>query len=266
MLPVADSLDSLQQAELLWSAAIVITDVGDDTAAPPARQRLTLASAAIEDTDPYLHALSELAIAGLSAIEGDVDRALDAARTSTDQLLTTDEPFWTALGMLQVGFLEIIVGRLDDALDHLLEVRRRAAQFDTTWLSAWTGAALGNLAILQARPDDAADLLDEALRWSVTAHTPRTITLCVAAYSRLALALGEPELAALLAGAADGLRRRAGLRPWPSLRQGEMELLGTIRRALDPNRFDEAFATGAGLRIKEAVYEIQRWRGIAIDA
>jgi ATP/maltotriose-dependent transcriptional regulator MalT len=177
-----------------------------------------------------------------------------------------DEPFWTALGMLQVGFLEIIVGRLDDARDHLLEVRQRAAQFDSTWLSAWTGAALGNLAIMQGRPDEAAELLDESLRWSVAAHTPRTITLCVAAYSRLALALGEPERAALFAGAADGLRRRAGLRPWPRLRQGDLELMGTIRRALDAGQFDEAFATGTGLRQHEAVSAIQRWRGIAVDA
>ncbi len=265
MLSVADSLDARPRAELLWSAATVITDVGDDTAAPAVRQRLTLASAAIKDTDPNLFALSQMTIAGLSAIEGDVDRALDAAWESTNQLRTLDEPFWTVVGMLQVGFLEIIVGRLDDALDHLLDVRQRAAQFDSTWLSAWTGAALGNLAIVQARPDDAAEFLDEALRWSVTARTPRTITLCVAAYSRLALAFGEPERAALLAGAADGLRRRAGLRPWPSLRQGEMELLGAIRRALDPGRFDEAFATGIGLRLKEAVSTIQQWRGIAID-
>jgi hypothetical protein len=169
-------------------------------------------------------------MAGLSAIEGDVNHALDAAR------------------------------------DHLLDARKRAARFDSTWLSAWNGGALGNLAILQARPDQAAESLDEALRWSVTAHTRRTITLCVAAYSRLALALGDPERAALLAGAAEGLRRRAGLRPWPSLRQGELELLGTIRHELDAARFDDVFTAGTRLRQQEAVSMIQRWRGIAMDA
>jgi predicted ATPase len=266
MLPIADSLDPLVRVELLCSAAIVITDVGDDTAAPAAHQRLAPAWEAIKDTDPFLYALSGFTLAGLSAIEGDVDHAVETARAAMDQLREMDEPFWTALGMLQVGFLEIIVGRLDDARDHLLEVRQRAAQFDSTWLSAWTGAALGNLAIMQGRPDEAAELLDESLRWSVAAHTPRTITLCVAAYSRLALALGEPERAALLAGAADGLRQRAGLRPWPRLRQGDLELMGTIRRALDAGRFDEAFATGTGLRQHEAVSAIQRWRGIAMDA
>jgi hypothetical protein len=266
MLPIADSMDPLVRVELLWSAAIVITDVGDDTAAPAARQRLAPAWEAMKDMDPFLYALSALTMAGLSAIEGDLNGALDAARVSTDQLRTMDEPFWTALGMLQVGFLEIVMGRFDDALDHLLEVRQRAARFDSTWLGAWTGGALGNLAIIQGRLDEAVELLDESLRWSVAARTPRTITLCVAAYSRLALALGEPEQAALLAGAADGLRRRAGLRPWPSLRQGELEQMGTIRRALDAGRFDEAFTTGTGLRQQEAVSAIQQWRGIAMDA
>jgi predicted ATPase len=40
VLPIADSLEPLPRVELLWSAAIVITDVGDDAATPPARQRL----------------------------------------------------------------------------------------------------------------------------------------------------------------------------------------------------------------------------------
>src|SRR6185437_8197872 len=100
----------------------------DDAAAPDARERLTPASEAINDTDPFLYALSRQTTAGLSAIEGDLDRALSDARASTDQLRTMDEPFWTAVALLQVGFLEIIVGRRDDALEHLLEVRQRAAQ------------------------------------------------------------------------------------------------------------------------------------------
>ncbi|HEV7362688.1 MAG TPA: DUF4062 domain-containing protein, partial [Mycobacterium sp.] len=66
MLPIADSLDPFVRVELLWSAAIVITDVGDDTAAPAARQRLTPAWEAIKETDPFLYALSGLTLAGLS--------------------------------------------------------------------------------------------------------------------------------------------------------------------------------------------------------
>jgi hypothetical protein len=45
------------------------------------------------------------------------------------------------------------------------------------------------------------------------------VTLILAAFAQLALTEGDPERAALLAGAAEGLQRRAGLRTWPMLRQ-----------------------------------------------
>ncbi|MGH3186501.1 MAG: hypothetical protein ACRDPY_20020 [Streptosporangiaceae bacterium] len=44
------------------------------------------------------------------------------------------------------------------------------------------------------------------------------LALTLAAYARLELAEGDPERAARLAGAAQGLRQRVGLRAWPMLR------------------------------------------------
>jgi hypothetical protein len=73
------------------------------------------------------------------------------------------------------------------------------------------------------------------------------------AVARLALADGDPGRAALLAAAAEGLRRRAGLRVWPVLRRGEAELVAQIRGALRASAFDEKYATGARLSRREAV-------------
>jgi hypothetical protein len=64
---------------------------------------------------------------------------------------------------------------------------------------------------------------------------------------------GDPERAALVAGATEGLRRRAALGAWPLLRHSEAELLAQIRGALGADRFDEAFAAGSRLTSKEAV-------------
>jgi hypothetical protein len=64
---------------------------------------------------------------------------------------------------------------------------------------------------------------------------------------------GDPERAALLAGAAEGLRRRVGLRAWPLQRQGEAELVAQIRKALGADRFDPVFAAGERLTRREAV-------------
>jgi hypothetical protein len=56
-----------------------------------------------------------------------------------------------------------------------------------------------------------------------------------------------------LAGAAEGLRRRAGVRAWAIQRQGEAELVAQARQALGAGRFDQVFAAGARLTQRAAV-------------
>jgi hypothetical protein len=86
----------------------------------------------------------------------------------------------------------------------------------------------------------------------------RNVALCLVAFARLALGEGDPGRAALAAGAADGLRRRAGLRAWPVLRRGEAELTAQIRQALGAERFDQVFASAAGLSQREAAAAVRR--------
>jgi hypothetical protein len=87
------------------------------------------------------------------------------------------------------------------------------------------------------------------------------VSLCLVAFARLALAAGDPERAALLAGAVEGLRRRAGLGAWPMLRRGEADLAAQICRALGEDRFDQVYATGARLSQREAVAAARDRRG-----
>ena len=87
------------------------------------------------------------------------------------------------------------------------------------------------------------------------------MTLCLAAFARWALVAGDPERAALVAGAAEGLRRRAGLRAWPMLRQGEAELVAQVRQALGADRFDQVSAAGARLTQRDAVAAARDRRG-----
>ena len=71
--------------------------------------------------------------------------------------------------------------------------------------------------------------------------------------AQLASAEGDPERAALLEGAAEGVRRRAGLRAWPALRQSEDEMVAQVRQKLGAEQFDQAFFAGSGLSQREAV-------------
>ena len=71
---------------------------------------------------------------------------------------------------------------------------------------------------MQGRLDEARALLDEGLRLSLDARRTQSVTLCLTAFARLAFVEVDAERAAAAMGAADGLRQRASLRVWPSLR------------------------------------------------
>jgi hypothetical protein len=197
--------------------------------------------------------LCHLALAWTSTIAGDLDGGLREASASQDELRGQDAPFWAASAGISLGSLETAVGRHDDALGHLTEVRDLAERSDNAWLAAMSQVFLATLALVRRRPEEARALLDEALGPSLAAHSTRSVTLCLAAFARWALVAGDPERAALVAGAADGLRRRAGLRAWPILRPEEAEVAAQVRQALGAGRFGQVFAAGARLTQREAV-------------
>ena len=168
---------------------------------------------------------------------------------------------WTASAGLTVGSVETTFGRYDDAQGHLTEVRKLAERFDNPWIAAMSRVGLGTLALVRGRVEEARVLLDEALSLSLAAHSTRSVTLCLAAFARWALVAGDPERAALVAGAAEGLRRRAGLGTWPILRQGEADLVAQVRQTLGAGHFDQVFATGPRLTQREAVAAVEDQRG-----
>jgi len=245
--PAAASLDHQARAELLWAAVATANEVYDDTAALAASRRLAPLLGGIED--PYLQAICQLVIGWASPITGDFEGALQQMLGSLAALRAQDEPYWTAVAAVSAAYLEITAGHLDDALRHGQEGRDLAERLGYNWLAAWSRVQLGTLNVVQGRLDQARELLDEALDFSLALNVP----LALIAYARLALAAGDPERAAMLAGAADGLRRRAGLGAWPMLRQTEAALLEQIRQALSMGRFEQVYEAGTRLSQREAV-------------
>ena len=114
--------------------------------------------------------------------------------------------------------------------------------------------------------DEARPLLEEALDRSLAARSTSFVTLCLAGYAQLAFADGDPGRAALLEGAAEGLRRRVGLSAWPHLRKLEAELVAHVRQRLGAARFDQAFSAGSGLLLAlpalEATGLLEAARGV----
>jgi predicted ATPase len=255
LLPTADALDAQARTELAWTAAAIANEVGDDPAALAAGERLAPLLDGIND--PFLRAVSRLAMAWIAPIVNDFDHALREASVSLEQLRDQDEPFWTALAEFTLGFLEAAVGHYDDAIGHLTVGRDLGEQLDNAWIAAGPRVQLGTVAVAQGQLEDARALLEEGLNFSLEARGTHGVTLCLAAFAGLALVEGDPERAALLAGAAEGLRRRAGRRTWPSLRRGEAEVVAQVRGALGPSRFEEVFAAGSRLNFREAVAAVR---------
>ena len=124
-----------------------------------------------------------------------------------------DEPFFTAMTAF-AGSLETGLGRYDSALQHLREARDLAGRCGGDWLTAGSRVQLAIVHVLSGRLSETRPLLNEALDQSLAARSTPFVILCLAGYAWLAFAEGDPERAALLEGAAQGLRpagRPAGL-------------------------------------------------------
>jgi hypothetical protein len=98
------------------------------------------------------------------------------------------------------------------------------------------------------------------LTLSLAAQNTHLLTLCLDSFARLAFAAGGAEPAARLAGAAEGLRRRSGIRTWPIVRYLEAEVAEAGREALGAEHFDQAFAAGLPLTQRQAVTEARALR------
>ncbi|MEV4539187.1 DUF4062 domain-containing protein [Asanoa sp. NPDC049518] len=251
LLPTADSLDPQARAELLWTATVTAREIGDDQAALAHRARLVPLLPQIED--PYLHAATLLSMAWTSTMMGDIEGALREALAALEEFQPQDEPLGTASSALTAGSLETSTGRQEEALSHLRDAYDWAMRLDNAWLAATAQVLLAGLALVRGEKLNARMLLDDGLELSLAAYSTQLVTLCLATFAQLVFAEGNPERAALLSGAADGLRRRAGLRVYPSLRQREAVLTGRLREVLGDVVFDAAFAKGGRLTRPDAV-------------
>ena len=249
--PAAESFPPHARAELFSLELFTSNELGDYAAAQAAAARLSPLLAEIDD--PHLEAVSRLGIAWTLPVGGDYDGALRGALNALELLRDQDEPWWTLVAGLTVGGLEIAIGRYEDAQGHLRDARELADRCDYRWPAAWSRAELATLALLDDRPDEARSLLDEALELSRGTRSVRNLSLILSGFAQLALASGDAERAARLAGAADGLRRRLGVRSWPMLRQREDDLVHAVREALGTDRFEATFAAGSQLSRRDAI-------------
>ena len=244
LMPGVESLDAHSRTELFWGAAVVALEASDGAGAHAAGERLEPLLEEIDD--PYLEAVSRLVLSWNAAIADDFQRGVREAAASLEVLRRLDEPLWIPVALITLGSLEMAVGRYDDAARHLAEGRDESERLANAWLAISSRVQLGILAVTRARFDDAWAVLTDALDISLETQSTPSLALCLAAFARLAFLEGDAERAALLAGATEGLRRRAGIRVWGSARQEAEQVIQT-RETLGADRFEEVFAAGSRL-------------------
>ena len=247
----ADALEDRAQAEVLLVSAATAVEVGDDDSARAAVEGIERLKGRIDD--PYLDSASQLAVSWILPIGDDFDGALRAASTALDGFRKQNEPFmgWAAL---TVGLLEMTLGQHDAAREHLTEANELGSQFGNKWLESGALIQLASLAVRAGQLEQARAQLVESVDASEdTELSTQTVTFSLVAYAQLALAERDVRRAATALGAADGLRQRAGLRAWPSMRRGEAELATRVAQEIDSDVFKDAFAAGSELNQPEAV-------------
>jgi predicted ATPase len=258
----ADELEDRARAEVLLIAAVTAVEVGDDDAAQAALEGIERLEGRIDD--PYLESAAQLAVSWTLPIVDDLDGALQAASTALDGFRRQDEPFrgWAAL---TVGLLEMTLGRHDAAHEYLTEADELGGQLGNTWLESAARSQLASLAVRAGRLEEARARLVESVEAGEDAElSTQTVAFSLVAAAQLALAEGDARRAATALGAADGLRQRAGLRAWPSMRPGEAELATRVMQELDPEVFKDAYAVGSEANQREAVALVRGDRMIEV--
>ena len=252
----AHDLDDRGRAELLFTSAVTAVEVGDDDTALAAVDGLQRLAGRIDD--PYLESAAQLAISWILPIVDDFDGALRAASTALEGFRHQNEPFM-AFAALTVGQVAMALGRDEEARTHLTEVDELGGQFDNDWLKSTARTQLAVLAVRSGRLDEARALLVRSVDVGDDADVSTlSLTFSLVASAQLGLAEGDARRAATTLGAAAGLRRRAGLRAWPSTRPGEADLVTRVAQEIDAEAYAAAFSAGAELGHREAVALVRR--------
>ncbi len=250
LLAHVEDLPTDDRVAVLTASLVSALEGGDIKTARSTCERLALLVDEVED--PYLEALTHLLTTWFFVLVRDWEAARPALTTAQARLRDLDEPLWTALAAITAGPVEAEFADHDAARRHTLEALRLAGRFDNPWLMTVSRVGLARWALTRGELGEARDLLAQALDLVEPGPSIHCLCMVLESSAALALAVGDGERAALQTGAAQGLRRRAGLRAYASMRR-DGDLAAEVHAATGPDSFDELLAQGRRLGTTEAL-------------
>lgn len=248
----AEQLDALTRARLLWALSGAAVEQGDNEVAVA---RLAGARQGFEEVgDAEGLALCGFLSASLAPLSGEHDRAVAEFAATEQALLALGDRFVASICSGTAGMLLAQTGRFDEAERCLDRSLAQAEAIDSAMLRGVALVARGFARLGQGALDVAAVDLGDGARWSFECRNPETLSFACDGLAAVLLAR-DSDLAqgAVLVGAAQGLRDRVGIVPWPGMRPVMAAIADGVRSGLGDDAFEAARHRGRRLSVDDVV-------------
>lgn len=192
-------------------------------------------------------AVAQSSLGWISLLRGDVEKAISLCEQSLLQFTRQGDKRGMGIALSYLGKAALEQAdyiRARDLLQKSQEMLRAVADMRNL---AVTQTSLGLAELGQSRYEAAHALLDESLRLLTRAGGEMELAYTVEGLVGLASRQGNGERASRLAGAAEGLRERAGTPRIPIEQDRYQQYLTIARSRTDPATWDEAWAEGRAM-------------------
>jgi predicted ATPase len=213
---------------------------------PPAYERF------VERGDERGAATASVAL-GVIAVPADPDDGIRQLREAVDTFRRLADQWWLMFALLALGSTLATLHREDDAIASLEEGERGARQMQDDVLVSNGLIGLGWAHLRQGDFAAAGRELREALELAVTFGSRETIPRALGALAAVAERSGDTDRAAMLFGAAEGVRATLGADVWGIDQEGHAETAEGLQTRLGEQPYRRLTARGASLALDDVI-------------
>ena len=199
------------------------------------------------------HVATALVPLGVIRAVWDPNGGEDLLAQAADMFRELDDQWGLAFASLNLGGALLLHHRYADAIPHLEECLQHAravkaevflsnALINLGWVHHW----LGNVEAARAR-------LREAVKHAAVPDNRESLGRALEALAAVDVNAGDPELAAILFGAADGVRRSIGAGVWMTDRVSHEQTEAQLRTQLGDTAYTAAADSGRNLTVDQVL-------------